>query len=207
MNNVATNRKLPLLRKTAPSAPSFLRILRERRKVSRIELSKRTKLSAYQVEGLEGKSTENLMSRLLVCVNALGYKIDDLLDLIENHARQKDIICSKGTLGKPGSEIMLQDGGKLLIYIESEDTFMGQLQLAPGKRLGREKLPITDMVLGIVREGTLFIDALTSQSIHKKDQYFILQGNVPFEFVNACPYTQASILLFALKNTLKEPIV
>ena len=183
------------------SAPSFLRVMRERRKMSRTELSKRTKLSAYQVEGLEGKNTENLLSRLRLCVEALGYKLNDLLNLMDVSC-QNDI-CSKGTLGKPHSETIIEDGVKWQSYAEDQSIFLSHLQLAKGKSIGKEKFPATDVIFGLIREGTLLVDMLTHQIVYKKDQFFIMRKDSSFKLVNACPYTEVSVLLFALRHPLK----
>ena len=179
---------------------SFLKHLREKKKVSRTKLSRLTQLSTYQVEGLEGKGTQNILSKIFLCTKALGYKTNDVLNLIESGYREKEAFCSAGMLGRPRSETLFQDGVKLLNYLQENGSYFGQLQLAVGKSLAREHVPSGDIVLGIVREGTLVIDVLASQSVHKKDQFFVLPGSLPVHFINGDGYAQASALIFSVRH-------
>lgn len=175
----------------------LLRFLREKKKVSRAKLSKLTQLSTYQVEGLEGKCTENMLSRVFLCINALGYNINDVLNLIGTGGQKS--VFPRGIITAPRSEINFKEGVKLLTYFHENGNFLCQLQLAVGKNLGRQNFPAGDIVLGIVLEGTLVIDMLAKQTVYKKDHFFILPGNAPADFINGDSFTQASSLLFSVK--------
>ena len=179
---------------------SFLKHLREKKKVSRTKLSKLTQLSTYQVEGLEGKGTQSVLSKIFLCTKALGYKTHDIMNLMEFGCREKETVCSKGMIGKPRSETIFQEGVKLLNYMQENGNYLGQLQLGVGKSLKREHFPTGDIVFGIVREGTLVVDILVTQSVHKKDQFFVLPGGLPAQFSNGDNYTQLSALIFSVSH-------
>ncbi len=181
-----------------PDNASLLKLLREKKKISRSELSKRTQLTTYQVEGLEGKGAENLLLRILSCVKALGYKADDVLRLIE-YGSGKYSLGEKGTLEKPQHETNFREGVKLLTYFQETGSFFGQLRLAPGKNLNKKQLPPSDIVFGIMYEGVLLIDLLVKQTVYKKNQFFVLPANLPIEFLNPDAYAQTSVLLFCIK--------
>ena len=185
-----------LLKEAKVEAP-LLKVLREKKKFSRTKISKLTQLTTYQVEGLEGKTTENLLSRTFLYINALGYNVNDVLRMID--LGEKRSIFPKGTLTNPRSETNFGEGVKFLTYFYENGSLFGQLQLAVGKNLGRENFQAADMVLGIVREGTLVIDMIAKQTVHKKDHFFVLPGNTPVDFLNGDSFTQVSALLFSVK--------
>ncbi len=183
---------------SATEAP-LLKLLREKKKISRTKISKLTQLSTYQVEGLEGKNTQNQIDKIILYIRALGYKVDGVLSLMESGFHETEAKFPRGVLGKPKSETSFQDGVKLLTYLQEKGNFFGQLQLAVGKSMARECFPISDVVLGIVREGTLVIDTFVKQTVHKKDHFFVFPGYLPAEFINGDSFTQASALLFSVK--------
>ena len=179
------------------SEASFLKALRQKKKVSRTKLSKLTQLSPYQVEGLEGRNTQSLLSRAFLCINALGYTIHDVLHLIDSGGKHSAFL--KGTLSTPRSETNFAEGVKFLNYLDENGNFFGQLQLEVGKKLGRENFPNGDLVFGIVREGTLVIDMLTKQTVHKKDHFFILPGKSPVDFLNGDSFVRVCVLIFSVR--------
>ena len=175
----------------------LLKMLREKKKISRTKLSKLTQLSTYQVEGLEGKGAQSLLSRTFLYINALGYNINDVLSLID--AREKQTVFPRGTLMAPRCETNFREGVKFLTYLQENGLFFGQLQLAVGKGLGRENFPAGDIVLGLVREGTLVIDMLMKQTVYKKDHFFVLPGRLSADCVNGDSFVPVSALIFSIK--------
>ena len=105
---------------------SLLKRLREKKKVSRTKLSRLTQLSTYQVEGLEGRSTQNQIDRILLYIKALGYKVDDVLNLIDLGFHDQEAIYPTGTLAKPQSETCFQEGAKVMTYLHQNGNFFGQ---------------------------------------------------------------------------------
>jgi hypothetical protein len=177
-----------------------LKVLRERRKVSRTQLSNLTQLSTYQVEGLEGKGTQNQLDKVILYIKALGYRVDDVLNLMDSGLHETEVKFPRGALGKPRSETSFQEGIKLSTYLNLRGNFLGLLELAVGKKLGVDNIPESDLVLGIVREGILVIDIFVKQTVYKKDSFFILPGNLAAEFLNGDSFTRTSILLFTVKH-------
>lgn len=183
----------------APTRSSLLKALREKKRMSRSQISKMTRLSTYQVEGLEGEGTKNFLRKFFVYVKALGYKAEDVFKLIESDGHEKTAMFLGGMIGKPVSEMAFEEGVKLLTYLRWDGCFFGQLQLAPGKRLKKESFPAGDRVFGIVCEGTVLIDTLIKQAVYKKDHFFALPGDLPAELINSDPYSQVSILLYSIE--------
>jgi hypothetical protein len=83
---------------SSPSPQPLLKHLREKKKISRISVSKITQLSTYQVEGLEGQSTQKIIGRVLLYIKALGYKPNDLIHFMENGSTSHGVQPLKGTL-------------------------------------------------------------------------------------------------------------
>ncbi len=189
-----SNRSVKALEKRA----SLLKLLREKKKISRTQLSRLTQLSPYQVEGLEGKGAQSLLDKFFSCTHALGYGAGDVLNLMQSSHRKALPDILKGTLGKPLSETSFQDGAKISTYLHSKDNFFGLLQLGVGKAITMQQIHRGDTVFGIVREGTLVIDHLVSQTVHKKDQCFVLSAGLPARFLNGDSFIQVSTLLFSL---------
>ena len=179
--------------------PPLLKALREQKRISRRQISKLTRLSTYQVEGLEGEGTKNFLNKFFTYVKALGYRAEDVFRLIESDYHGEETLVSAGALGKPLSEVIFEDGVKFLTYLRQSGCYFGQLQLAPGKQLRRGFFPASDRVFGIVCEGTVVIDTMVKQSVHKKDHFFGFAGNIPAEFINGDPYIQTSVLLYLIE--------
>ena len=178
---------------------SLLKVLREKKRISRTELSKRTKLSTYQVEGLEGKGASSLLSKIFLCTQALGYKTQDILSLMDSEHHGSRAAIVRGSLDAPQSEMVFREGVKMLTYHQGSSSFFGQIQIKSGQSINRSSLPAGDVVLGVVQEGALVLDVLLKQMVYKKDQFFLFAGGLPVEFLNADIYTQVSALLFILK--------
>ena len=176
---------------------SFLKKLRETRKISRRELSRRTRLSTYQIEGLEGHGTQSFFGRVLLYMKALGYKSNDFIRLMEFENYADFISHPRGSLSEPRSEILFKDGVKLFTYLEESGFFLGELHLAKGKSLEREKIRASGLMVGIVREGTLVVDMFIKQFVYKKDYFFIFPEHFPFEFVNADSFSSTAVLIFS----------
>lgn len=182
----------------------ILKSLRERKKISRAKLSKLTQLTPYQVEGLEGERNESALNKTCVYIKALGFNVGEILHLINSADKKSEF--PKGTLAAPLSETSFSDGIKFLTYHQDENNHFCRLQLAVGKSLERTKFPESSTVFGIVREGTLVIDTLVKETIHKKDHFFILPGNLPVNFINGDSFIQTSALLFFIKSAhLRSP--
>ena len=176
----------------------LLKFLREKKKLSRMELSRLTRLSTYQVEGLEGKGAQSHLARVFLYIKALGYKVEDVVNLMESGFEQKESAFLRGILGKPLHETNFETGIKLLTYLEENGNFLGQLELGVGKVLGKGNFPAGDVLLGVVREGTLVIDLLAKQTVHKKNHFFLFPGSMPVEFSNGDNVCQVSALLFCV---------
>ena len=187
------------VKKSLPKS-SLLKTLREKKNLSRNQVANRTHFSVYQVEGLEGQGTENVLNRFLTYTTALGYKTDDILKLILQASQGSDPTHLKGTIGKALFEKTFEDGVKLHTYLEKDGIFLGLLELSMGHSIYLKQIHAGDLVLGIIREGILTVDFLTSQAIHKKDSFFVLPGSVPARFLNEDGLLRtASILLFSAK--------
>ena len=109
-----------LIKKTTENPPvntTTLKILREKKKISRAKISKLTSLSVYQVEGLEGKGVQNQIDKIMLYVRALGYKADDVLNLMDSGCRSTEERHARGMLGTPKSETSFEEGVKLLTYM------------------------------------------------------------------------------------------
>ena len=178
---------------------SLLKQLRERKKISRTQLSKMTQLSAYQVEGLEGKGAGDLLSKFFSCTSALGYEPGDIMGMMGLVYKGNEPAFLRGSLNKPLFETTFQDGVRLITFLNANDNVLSMLELAPGKDGGIEHLPAGDIVFGIVREGTLVIDLLLKETVYKKDSFFILPGVFPVKFLNTDRYVPASVLIFSIK--------
>jgi len=177
---------------------SLLKLLREKKKVSRMQLSRLAQLSTYQVEGLEGKGTQSLLDKFFSCTHALGYKTSDVLKVMEFSHRRAGTDILKGSLGKPLSETNFCDGAKISTYLNSKGNFLGLLQLGVSKNIAMRQVHSGDIVFGVVREGTLVIDHLINQTVHKKDQFFVLPGSVPVRFLNGDSFIQVSTLILSI---------
>ena len=174
----------------------LLKLLREKKKLSRTKLSKLSQLSTYQVEGLEGKGTQNLLDKLFLYIHALDYKVEDVMNLMEPQVEDKFL---RGSFLIPVSETNFKEGIKFSTYLSQSDKHILQLQLGPSQSLKREFFHECDMVMGIVREGTLVIDISVKQMVYKKEQFFIFPGSLKFNFLNGDVHTHVSTLLFFLK--------
>lgn len=178
---------------------SLIKLLREKKRISRMELSRITRLSTYQVEGLEGKGTQNLLDRIFLCVKALGYQTQDIFHLIESTGKSHPKLI-KGALAKPYSETTFNGNVKLMTYYQKEGSFFGLLVLGGGKSFKIENLPVGDIIFGLVREGTLVMDIMLEPTVHKKDNFFVLPGSLSVELANADNYSPTSILIFSFKH-------
>jgi hypothetical protein len=179
---------------------SLLKTLRERKKLSRGEIARRTRLSTYQVEGLEGQNTEKLLGKFLTCTTAMGYKTLDVLTMMAGSLQDGKSDFPKGTIGRSLSEKIFQGGVKLHTYLDRDGYFLGLLEVQMGHSIEMEKIYTGDLTLGIVREGILTVDFMTNQTAHKKDGFFILPGKIPIKFINEDGYLRtAAVLLFSVK--------
>jgi transcriptional regulator with XRE-family HTH domain len=182
---------------TKNSKSSLLKTLREKKRISRSHLSKLTRLSTYQIEGVEGKNTENILNRFLACAKALGYKPGDILSAMDQKGGPAFL---KGAIGKPLHEKNLGAGIKLSSYLSQHDNFLGLLELEGGRSLEMGRLYVGDIVFGIVWEGTLVIDLFAKQSVYKKDTFFIFPGKLPVKFLNEDGLMRiTAVLLFSAK--------
>ena len=182
---------------------SLLKLLREKKKVSRTEVSRLTQLSTYQVEGLEGRGSQSHLAKIFLYIKALGYKVEDVFNLIESSLHQKEGKLQRGVLGSPLHEIEFERGVKLSTCVETNGTCFGQLQLAAGKTLMRRSLPMGDAILIVVQEGTLIFDALTKETVYKKNHFLVLPGNLPAELSNGDSFVQLSALLFCINSPIQ----
>ncbi len=177
---------------------SLLKFLREKKKISRTQLSRLTQLSTYQVEGLEGKGAQNLLDKFFSCTQALGYRPGDVSNVMASAYRKTGTGISKGILTKPLSETNFHNGAKISTYVHGKESFFGLLELGVGKNISMQQVHSGDVMFGIIREGTLVIDHLVNQTVHKKDHFFILPGILPAKFINGDSFVQVSILLFSI---------
>lgn len=180
---------------------TVLKVLREKKHISRSRASKLTQLSPYEVEGLEREATQGMISKVLGYIKGLGYKPNELFHLIESGDSAESFLKARGSLQLSINEVLFKEGVKLLTYLDQNGYFIGQLQLMPVKNIGRDKIPAGDLIMGIVREGTLMIDMLVQQIVFKKDQFFVLPGSSPFEFVNTDGNAPSSTLIFSISTT------
>lgn len=194
-----SRRKKALALTHAIGEESLLKRLRQKKKLSRSELSRRTQLSTYQVEGLEGAGTKKFLRRILMYVQALGYKAEEVIHLMASDCLQKEEALVSGTLGKAKEETTFNAGVKLLIYAEKGGCILCQLDMKSNNAWPRESLPPANLVFGIVREGTLVIHMLAKQAVYKKDHFFVFPGNLPVELQNNDPYAPVLALLFFVK--------
>ena len=186
---------------TSDQENSLLKQLREKKKISRTELSKRTRLSTYQIEGLEGLNTQSFLVRIFSYLKGLGYKSGDFARMIESGNRLDFVSRLRGSLLDPLSETVFREGVKLFTYLEENELFLGSIQLATGQSLKREKIR-AGMIIGIVREGVLVIDFLVKQAVYKKDHFFIFPENCPFEFVNGDSFSSTTVLILSIAHPI-----
>ncbi len=181
------------------SPSSFLKALREKKNLSQAEIAKRLQLTRYQIQSLEGHSSLKILERFFLYAHALGYKTEDIADLMAVICGKNEFRIERGMIEQPVSESIIGEGVKIVTYQKAgKGNFFIQLFLGVGRGLGKGHFPAQGTLFGIVREGTLVIDQLTKEEIFKKDHFFFLPSSISFELWNRnnCP---ASILLISTK--------
>lgn len=187
---------------------SLLKILREKKNMSRADLSRLVPLSTYQIEGLEDGNGQGFFHKFLNCTRALGYRTSDVLLMLAKVCESEDFDLLKGVLGKPSHSVRFENGARIHKYISQSENFFGLLELEKNHAIEMAQIHPGDVILGIVREGTLVVDSAGNISVHKKDSFFILPGRIPATFLNEDSYVRtADVLIFSVKYPAGQTIL
>ena len=180
---------------------SLLKHLREKRNISQSELARRANVSRKKLHTLEHKKPHQIeLGELHLFAKALGYQMSEIVQMMHT-SFQGNLEIKKVLLDAPTHELSFAPGVKLQIFVnEPQGNFLGLLNLDPGKSVQKELLPLSDLVLGIVFEGTLLIDCVgKGEQVIKSQQIFYLKRSLPIEFCNTNPNQKLSILFFSAR--------
>lgn len=186
---------------------SYVRLLREERKITQRELAKRLGVSRTHLQRLEAKASEELsVMEIQRLARTFAIKTKDLLERIFLFSEEGRVL-SRCSIEKPVFVTKYEDGIEFGSFLrQSEACYIGKLKLSPKKSLSRQDHPKGALLFWFILEGSLLLTLGTKEHLFKTGECFSLDGGMPYEMFNPHQIKDVLILSFAAQESEQSPV-